>query len=258
MNLGINCKVDRIEYLLKYIDKYNLFIECNDFAYPEVLNDSESIKHCMKKYVEIFGNRSILKTFHGPFLGLSVHAADKDFADLSKNKILQAFNICNDLGCEKIVFHTDYLPMINNKGYKERAVEIHSMFWQETAQKFSNIQICLENMFEYDHTFIHSVLNNCHLENLKFCLDIAHTYVFGRIPTMQWYSQMQEFLNHLHISDNDRIVDDHLALGDGKIPNHKFIKRILKDNPELTIVMELETEDELKRSLEYLERKRIL
>jgi len=258
MKLGVSSKIDRTDYQQKYIDKYNLFLEICDFAYPEVLNNDESIKECLKHYRTLFKNKNIYRTLHGPFLGLTVHAVDNDFKKLSMHKIYKALNIANELGCTKAVFHTDFLPIINNENYRENAVDAHSEFWLKASNDFKNITICLENMFEHDHDFIAEVLNNCNQDNLKFCLDIAHAFVFSKISPQTWYQKLNVHFSHLHLSDNNKKVDNHLALGNGKIKNHKFIRKFINQNPDFTAAIEIGTEEELKQSLEYLKKNKIL
>jgi sugar phosphate isomerase/epimerase len=258
MKLGISCKYERLNYLQEIINNYDIGIEITDFIDPDILNNPNLLFEYRSRYLDYFKNHKIERTFHGPFFDLNIHAIDNEFAALSKDKIKKAITICSDLGCKKIIFHTGYIPLQISKDYQEKIIENQIKFWQDVCDENKDLIICLENMFEKDSNFIYEILDNCKKDNLKLCFDIAHCVVFSNEGPLTWINKMDRYLNHIHLSDCNGIYDEHLALGSGSIDIIELIHKLQKINCNLTFVIEMSGEDKVRKSLNYLDRNRLI
>lgn len=252
MSLSISCHLDRLDYLDDIIKTYNTGIEINDFANPKILNDDQLLSETKQKYTEYFNENNITRTLHGPFFDLIIHATDNAFMKLSVEKIKKAIEICNELNCKKIVFHTGYMPVLKSRNYEKIVTEKQVKFWTSVCKENGNLIICLENMFEKTPELICEIIEKSMMPNLCFCLDVAHCLVFSRKSIKFWIDKTGKYLSHVHLSDSRKTSDQHLALGTGKVKLNKAMKILKNVNNDLSCVIEVSGEDMVKKSIRYL------
>lgn len=115
----------------------------------------------------------------------------------------------------KVLRQTDNLVQIFNKSLKNIFLKA----------KDTGVKIVLENLmrgnFFSDVYEIRKVLEE--FPWIGFCLDFAHSELSHQTNVLRDLK-----IEHIHVSDNDRVIDNHLPLGKGKI-NLNILKGIIKE-----------------------------
>ncbi|MBN1646422.1 MAG: sugar phosphate isomerase/epimerase [Spirochaetales bacterium] len=254
MDLYLSCRLDRFAYIEALSRRYDIGIEINDFTEPLMTNHPSAGIACIDRYREFIGSNNLRRTLHGPFFDLILHATDEAFAGLSKNKIRAAVGAAAELGCEKIVFHSGYMPVTKSSDYLAKVIERQVSFWKQLCGEYPGLVFCLENMFETGPEFLLEIIECCAADNIRFCFDLAHAVVFSNRKPLYWLEKMARHLEHVHLSDCNGVFDEHLALGRGRLKIDKTIKYLQALHPGLSWTVEVSGEEKARESLEYLER----
>lgn len=108
-----------------------------------------------------------------------------------------------------------------NDYYKKNWLDRNTAFWRQVLEKYSST-VLLENVWEADPEMFRNLLDKVASPRLKFCFDIGHANVYSKVSFEQWISTLCADITHMHLSDNDGAVDQHLEVGKGKIHWRQF------------------------------------
>lgn len=224
---------------------------------PEILLDGGVIdKYSRKDFSEI---ASILQqedlsiTLHGPFYDLAPGGMDKKILKTTRERLRQVFDLIPIFKPRSIVCHTGY----DKNRYYEVGKE-----WLETAIEtwtplVDDIQgtgtiLVIENVFEKAPEMLFRLIKGLDSTTVGFCFDIGHIYAFAETSIEGWLKSLGHFLKQLHLHDNDGTLDDHLAIGAGKI-DFEILFRFLEENRlRPVITLEPHQEEWIWQSLEAL------
>jgi sugar phosphate isomerase/epimerase len=242
-------KYPELETLLES-GKYGL--EIDDFYNPTVMHDDELYKKRISEYNKIinkYSDRFI--SMHGAFHSLSIHSKDPDYAELSKRKMIKSIQTATELNCRKIIFHAGIIPQSAGNKY-DNIVTIHYDFWGELLEKYKDIEICIENVWEPNPDFFEIILDKLNTSRFTMCIDNGHVNAFSNTPLTEWLKKLKKHISHVHLSDNDKKADLHLALGGGQIRIIEEINELIKLNNNLIYKLEIHTPDGIKKSVKFL------
>lgn len=232
-------------------DKYMTGLEYNDFYDPDILDDLEKCNNIINTYLEF--NKDKYCTLHGAFLDVIVFSYDKRIRRISKDRMIQSMDIARRIGAKAVVFHTNVNPFLMNGEYFQRALLFTTEFLKELLEKYDDINIYLENMFDSDPYFLCKVSEElCCYHNYGICFDYAHAIISGTVID-KWIEALNRYIRHIHISDNDLRYDLHQAVGDGDINWSEFDYYYKRYFSECTLLIEISEPDSQIRSIEYLE-----
>jgi sugar phosphate isomerase/epimerase len=194
-------------------------------------------------------------TMHGAFMDLAIHSGDACIAHHSRERIHADIQLAIRLGCQKLVFHTGYNPLIPAASYRERFLAAHVEFWPNAAAAAagSNLTLCLENQWENDPSILQELMRRIDLPNVRLCLDVGHAHAYSDVAALTWLTQLTPFLAHMHWSDNLGNHDSHLPLGMGSINWAALVDSTLRLPAPPSIVIELNTLRAIERSFSYLQ-----
>jgi sugar phosphate isomerase/epimerase len=135
--------------------------------------------------------------------------------------------------------------------------------WVETAvETFSPLAVrladmgaslILENVYEDRPEDLLPLLDA--VDGAGFCLDTGHQSAFSRTPLERWVETLSPCLRQLHLHDNRRDKDEHLAMGQGEIDFESLFRALFRkmETPP-AITLEPHREEDLWPSVEYLEK----
>ena len=244
--------VKELEEYIQISEEKQLAFEYNDFFSPHILDDVWKTKEILRCYQSINRDRS-RDTLHGVFLDITVHSSDTKIVAVSDERIHQSMEVAEELGVRAVIFHTNLIPQLRTASYEESWLERNEIYWRRLLEEYPKREIYIENMFDYDARMI-TVLASRLQENERFgiCYDLAHANIS---PTAMevWAKEVAPYVRHLHINDNDGIVDSHEAIGDGNIPWEKLSgwRKQWKHDP--SILIEVAGCEKLRKSLQRLE-----
>ncbi len=190
----------------------------------------------VKEYADSIG--IILNQAHAPFsFPPEIH---NNFKEMLVPLIIKAIEVCSVLGVDTLVVHPiHHIPYKDNK---EKLREINMEYYRILLPhaKKAGVRICLENMFQWNSVekkIIPSVcgwdggfvdyFDTLNDETFTCCLDIGHCGLVGT-PAEECIHILGKRIGALHVHDNDNVLDNHRAIGMGKL-NWDAIAKALAD-----------------------------
>lgn len=247
---------NHIEECLKAAREYNLGFEYNDFFMPDILDDECKIKEIIAEYQKL--DLPEFTTLHGAFLDVTPFSRDKRIREISNLRIEQSIDVARRLGAKSVIFHTNYNPFLNAESYIESWLETNIAYWGGILEKYPDINIYLENMFDATPDLMVKMSENlCRYKNYGVCLDYAHASLSNEAPEI-WAERLSKFIKHVHINDNDLVSDLHLAWGDGKINRTSFYECYEKYMKNATVLIETTSLENKLQSLKILKKENFI
>lgn len=242
-------RINELEENLKLRDKLNIGFEYNDFFIPSLLDDEKALKERINAYKNVGG----YNTIHGVFFDICFNSSDDLIKDASYKRARQTLDIAKELGCKKIVFHTNYIIGFNSSDYKKMWVERNAVAYKQFLKEYSDIEILVENMFDNNDVLIRELLEEVNDKRFRMCLDIAHANLSDE-SISEWIKNCKKYVSHIHINDNFKDCDSHLAIGDGNM-DYDYIVKELNKMDDITILIEVKNTPDFIKSYDYLIKK---
>lgn len=196
-------------------------------------------------------------SMHGAYQDLAVHSADSQIAHHSKQRIREDVNLAARLGCQKVVFHTGFNPLIPSVKYRERFLSAQAEFWQEAAGISPGVTICLENQWESEPGLLGELMARIDRPNVRLCVDVGHAHAYSKVPPQAWLRQLAPWVAHMHWNDNLGDTDSHLPIGEGRIHWAAILEETQRLAETVSIVIEMNSLTAIRQSMAYIEELRL-
>ncbi len=112
------------------------------------------------------------------------------------------------------------------------------------------IKIAIENVFEDEPENLRLLVEEMDSKNFGLCFDTGHFNMFSKLPLSEWLGLIRPYIIELHLHDNSRYADQHLAIGDGDFDFTTLFRELKGIDCVYTI--EAQTVEGVKKSLERL------
>ena len=228
-----------------------LGIEIMAFAYPDLLDgDWRSV---VEKYKALLRPVPGIITMHGPFMDMASGSPDQQINEVCKGRFRHALRIARDLGAQIVVLHANFIASIHTDEYRSGWQKRNVVFWEQIADYAHQmgVTVAVENMWEFDPDIIGDVLKTVNHPNLRACLDVGHAHLYSQVPFSEWLSTMAPYLVHMHMNNNDGVMDFHRGLGRGVLDYESLLSavRALPNPPSITL--EMDTVEDMQSSLPF-------
>ncbi|KUO49105.1 MAG: hypothetical protein APF76_01440 [Desulfitibacter sp. BRH_c19] len=237
MRIGTRIFLDKLRGNKEFCCSQFDILEIQDFVFPE--NLVHGIESLHKEYHGLLKSFNGEITIHGPYMDLNPISMDESIKQLTFERYLQAVEVAKVFGSKWIVIHT-YFSQIHNcePWYQDYWVKENLLFWEKLIPilEREEITIVLENVFDVNPEPLKRMVETLNSKYFKVCLDVGHCNVFSDYSIGTWLNVLGESVRYLHISDNDGIRDNHLAVGKGNI-KFKDIARNLQKKEERIIAI---------------------
>jgi sugar phosphate isomerase/epimerase len=238
----------RIEDYLRFIREHRVNLEIYFSSNSlDAITDSDILE--LKEKLDY--RRSI--TIHAPFMDLSPGAVDSKVRDITIERFSHIFAIAETLKPEVIVFHSGY----EKWKYAQKIdvwLEGSLKTWPPLIKKAvdMDIKIAIENIFEDDPANLRLLMEEINSEHFGICFDAGHFNLFSKIPLGEWLKQLMPYIIELHLHDNNKTSDAHLAIGEGTF-DFGTLFSTLKDK-NLVYTIEGHTPEDVLKSIERLQK----
>jgi sugar phosphate isomerase/epimerase len=150
-----------------------------------------------------------------------------------------------------IVFHSGYEKWKYALKF-DVWLEKSLMTWKPLIKRATDngLKIAIENIFEDEPTNLRLLMEAAGSENFGICFDTGHFNLFSKVPLDEWLGQLKYHIIELHLHDNNKTFDDHIAIGDGNF-NFNTLFATLKDR-DLVYTIEGHTPEDVLKSLQRL------
>jgi sugar phosphate isomerase/epimerase len=192
-------------------------------------------------------------SMHAPFMDLSPGAVDSKVREITIERFSHIFAIAETLKPELIVFHSGYEKWKYAQKidiWLEGSLKTWLLFLKRAAD--IGTKIAIENIFENDPTNLRLLMEEIKSDSFGICFDTGHFNIFSNIPLEEWLTQLKPYIIELHLHDNNRTSDDHLAIGEGTF-DFGTLFSTLKDK-NLVYTIEGHTMEDVVKSIERLQK----
>ncbi len=199
-----------------YLEHFD-HLEIQDFAFPDNLDfhgDTLVVQY-RKLLSDFHGTLSL----HGPYKEMISSSMDREVQNLARRRFTQALHFGQALGCERMVLHSCYNPLMRYPEYPSSWLKNMISFWDDFLPycQAHEMAIVLENVWDPNPDHILDLLRHFRNPGFGACLDTGHAHIFSHDTIDRWIEALGEHLVHLHIHDNRGEEDEHLPPGRGNI-----------------------------------------
>ena len=240
--------LNNISNYLELAKEYNLGFEYNEFFMPDLLDNEDKAVKTILEYSSL--NRKN-DTLHGVFFDIVLDSMDKKIRDISIDRVKSSLRVASMLKCKGVIFHTNYITWMKDENYKNRWVKYNKEAYLNLINEFKDLEIYIENMFDLDPYLLRDLVKEINHERIGVCLDIAHANI-SKIDIKEWIKVLSPYIKHIHINNNDGVIDSHDELGIGSI-NYKEIYPLIKElKNKPTVLIEISDINKVKNSIKYI------
>ena len=215
--------------------QYGVGLEIAEFC--TAMNMDGELFECFDGNVRIKMKSADRFVFHAPFAELSPCSIDPRVRQVSMERYLQAIDLAAKYGIHRVVIHSGFIPRVY---FDHWFVEESIKFWRELLAKApQNVQLLLENVMEHNPGPMCTVVRKVNDPRLRMCFDVGHYNVSDHSFTIwQWLESFRPYLCHVHIHNNDGVIDTHSPLGEGTVDMAAVLDWLNANAPEATITIE--------------------
>jgi sugar phosphate isomerase/epimerase len=242
----VHVPYDKIDAYLSLINRYRINLE--------VYFSSQSLDSLRQSDISDLRGRLEYNpsfTIHAPFMDLSPGAVDSKVRAITIERFAQVFDIAGHLKPKTIVFHSGYEKWkyaLNTDLWLENSV----ITWKPLLERAVDmgLKIAIENIFEDEPASLRLLMEEMGSEHFGVCFDTGHFNLFSKVLLDDWLRQLAPHIIELHLHDNNKTFDDHLAIGEGTF-DFAALFSILKDKV-LIYTIEGHTPEDVLKSIEKL------
>jgi sugar phosphate isomerase/epimerase len=190
-------------------------------------------------------------TIHSPFMDLSPGAVDSKARAVTIERFSQIFDIARVLKPAAIVFHS---------GYEKWKYALKTDLWLENSLRTwkplleravdMGLKIAIENIFEDEPANLRLLMEEMGSEHFGICFDTGHFNLFSKVLLIDWMRELATYIVELHLHDNNKTFDDHIAIGKGTFDFDALFSTL--KNKDLIYTIEGHTPEDVLKSIEKL------
>jgi sugar phosphate isomerase/epimerase len=246
INPHVHVPYDSLDKYLSFInkEKLNLEIYFGSRSFDSVTkHDIIDLKNKLDYHPQL--------TIHGPFMDLSPGAVDLKVREVTTQRFSDVLDISEILKPKVIVFHSGY----DKWKYDSRVdiwLEGSLKTWRPVNERAVDlgIKIAIENIFEDEPGHLALLAKEMGSDNFGLCFDTGHFNLFSQVPLMEWLGIIKPYVLELHLHDNSRTADEHLAIGEGDFDFPTLFKEL--EGIDCVHTIEAHTLQDVKKSLKRI------
>ena len=187
-------------------------------------------------------------SIHGPFLGMEFAHLDHLIVEVVQRRLDMTLDAAKKLNAYRVVLHSGYTVEMGMFDLQAQWLKNNVAFWQREIGRWAEagIQIVIENDIESTPDLLVQLAKAVDHPALGLCFDIGHHHMFSDLAVLEWVRQMQPWLCHFHLHDNDRTGDKHWPLGQGTIDFESFYTILRTHVPQATLALEVQDKMDVK------------
>ena len=246
-------KTPHVHVPYERIEEYLHFIIENQIN-PEIYFSSQSLDAV--HYSDIIRLRDRLDynpsfTIHAPFMDLSPGAVDSKIREITIGRFSHVLDIAEILKPKAVVFHSGYEKWkysLKTDLWLEKSL----MTWRPLIKRAADrgFKIAVENIFEDEPTNLRLLMETTTSENFGVCFDTGHFNLFSRVSLDEWMRQLKPYIIELHLHDNDKTADDHIAIGEGTFDFERLFAEL--GDKDIIYTIEGHTPEDVLKSINRL------
>lgn len=212
--------------------------------------DFEQLSDCAAQLRE----HGLSTTLHAPYKNFNPGSDKKQIRQISFEMANKSLQLAEKLGAKRIVFHPG-LAYGSDKKQQDLWIKNCLNFWPEFLPQSKEIGsiICIENIYETVPDVFTTLLSTINSPQMGHVFDIGHWNLFSTGNLLDWLNKTSPYLKHLHLHDNQGEEDEHLAIGQGKVPFSTLFEWLKESKISPTITLENLSLPEIELSLQTIQ-----
>ncbi len=200
---------------------------------------------------------------HGPYEGMALICSDRRVTALTVERFKQGLECAAAIGATHMVIHSPFdffgAPHVAHTPGHGLAAEIGRAHEVLDAVVPIAAQIgcalVIEVCADQATPPLIALVRSFESEHVRVSLDVGHAFIMQRVggpPPDQWVRDAGPLLGHLHLQDNDGLLDRHWAPGEGSLSWFALFEALgeLQHRPRL--LLELNKVEKVRRAAAWL------
>lgn len=222
---------------LPALEARGMGVEIADF-FPVWMWQDEYMAHA-RRWAEALRSFNGGKCLHGAFYDLKPSAFEPEVLAFARKRHRQSLDVAAAIGCDMMIVHSDFpLREPEPTAKRDLTARLAAYFGALAAEAAPyGITVVIENIFDRDPRQLTDLAYAIDAPNLGLSLDVGHAHLAAPLPLDRWVWEMQPYIRHVHLHDNDGVHDRHWALGDGNIVYQSFFEAVttVEHPPRVTV-----------------------
>ena len=190
---------------------------------------------------------------HGPFWGLTIMASDPAVRALTFARLTRALEFAGAVEATHMVIHSPFdffgHPLVAHTrvtGLDDQLGQIH-----DTLDEVVNLArelgclLVVENIRDLNPAPLLALVRSFGSAPVRVSIDVGHAHLMqqkGGPSPEQWIMEAGDLLGHVHLHDNDGLLDRHWAPGDGGINWTSVFRALHQVSAAPRLILELQPE----------------
>jgi sugar phosphate isomerase/epimerase len=191
---------------------------------------------------------------HGPFWGLTLMASDPAVRAVTVARLTRGLEFAAELGATHMVVHSPFdffgHPLVAHTrvtGLEDQLGQVHDTMGEVvTLAREVGCTLVVENIRDLNPTPLLALVRSFDSEFVRVSIDVGHAHLMqqkGGPSPEQWIMEAGELLGHVHLQDNDGLLDRHWTPGEGNINWHSVFRAIRQVGGSPRLILEIQSED---------------
>lgn len=195
---------------------------------------------------------------HLPFFDLSPGSLNTAIWLASQETLMRAVEIAHLYAPHHFVGHPSF-DVTQHAHRQDEWLERSSLTWHMVMRAAPNIPLFLENVYEQSPLpltlLVDRLAEICLHGRAGICFDLGHWHAFAggshKKDFSFWLQSFGNRINHIHLHDNDGTHDQHVGVGQGKIPFEAIFSALQQADIFPSITLEPHEEQALEDTFAF-------
>jgi sugar phosphate isomerase/epimerase len=259
--LGAAMPIGELPKHLAWLLEAQRDLELWDPSYGDVLDsDWQPLAREARRMLDGYSGRLGI---HGPWHGLPLTCPDLRVQALVAERLKQGLDFAAAIGATQMVLHSPFdffgSPHVAHTPSAGLAAEIElaHITLAPVLPLAAEIgcTLVLEVCADTSTRPLLELVQSFPEESVRLSLDVGHALVMQRCggpPADQWVRDGGSLLHHLHLQDNDGLLDRHWAPGEGSLNWYALFEALAEIGQQPRLLLELAQTDKIPQGAAYL------
>ncbi len=250
----------KIDLILGATEACFKFCEENDVVMCEILFDPPDIllEENRSRFIDMCNSYSIKKQLHGPYIDTNLASHNVWSAKAAIETYTEVAKVGKAIGTQIYTIHPGSSKFMGTDN-KDLVMDQLLSSVNTLLKAISELKIttCIENMQKKTGILlgleeINEFFTKINRDDIFFTWDTSHSWTCD-VGFRNLWERFHPLIKNVHIVDNNvKTSDVHPALGTGKIDFEEVIKILREFNYDNSIIIELGSVKDTKRSIEHI------
>lgn len=224
--LGLAGGLHELEQVKDWIFDKDRNLEIQDFVPSKMLDPINQDR--VSAYKSFLDGHKGHVGLHGPFLSLDIAAVDHGIAEVTRTRILQSLDVCEQLGGSHLVIHSPFNAwlsknFLNYNDMKPTMFAAAHDILEPCIKRGEDIgcTLVLENIDDTDPMIRRELVESFDSDHFKVSIDTGHAQLAhcnNNAPApLDYFLAADKLLGHVHLQDVDGYADRHWHPLEGNI-----------------------------------------